>query len=114
MNHVGQGIAILLALTDHSRDVVPRITVILHGLDDFDDRVNISDVLFDVFGFKFVNVLLFLKLSYSLILVSFDLIVLLPSDSLDIFFLLVLVLLVVHVIQTHSLVESRELLARVA
>jgi hypothetical protein len=51
MNHIGERIPILLALSNHPLNIIPGVTVILHGLDDFDDGIDIRNVLFDVLGF---------------------------------------------------------------
>ena len=109
MDHVGQGVSVFLALTHHPRNIVPRVPIVLHRFDNFDNCVHIGDVFFNVLSLEFVNVLFFLELSYSFILVLFDLVVLFPRDSLNIFFFLMLILFVMLVILRDCLIKGCEL-----
>jgi hypothetical protein len=90
MNHIGQWIAVFLTISDHSSDIIPWITIILHSFNYFNDCINISIIFLNVFSFKFLNVLLLLKLFYSFILIFFNLIILFPSNLFKLFFLLML------------------------
>ena len=106
---VSQRIAIFLTLGDHSGDVVPWIAIFLHCFNDFNNGVNIADIFLYVLRFDFVNILLKLKFSDPLILISFNLIILFPRYSFNVFFFLVLEFFVILEILVHWLIKSSQL-----
>lgn len=109
MNHVCKGISILFTFANHSWDVIPWVAIIFHSFDDFNDGVNIGNVLLDVLSFEFVDILLLLEFSDSLVLILLDLVVLFPCNSFDVFLLLVVILFIIGEILTHRLIEGGEL-----
>lgn len=109
MDHVSQWIATLFTLTNHPFDVLPRIAIVLHGLNNLNNSIYILHILFNEFRLDPKDILLFLQFFHPLLLISFDLLVLLPSNILQPFFLFVLHLLVLRVIFTGCLVECPEL-----
>lgn len=111
MNHIGQWITIFLTFAHHSWDIIPRIPVILHSFDNFNDSIDISYILLNILSFEFVDILFLLKFSNSLILIFLDLVILFPGDSLDILLFLMLALFVVNKIFRDCLIESCILLA---
>jgi len=112
MYHVGKRISVLFAFADHAGDIVPRITVVFHSLDYLDDSIYIGNVLLNVPSLQNVNILLLLKFFYSLILVLFDLVILFPCNSFNVFFFLMLAFLVFQEILTDSFIKSLELFAQ--
>lgn len=106
---VSQRISIFLALSNHSRNIIPRITIFLHCFNNFNNRIDVSDIFFNVLCFNFINILLKLKFSDPFILISFNLIVLFPCYSFDVFIFLVLKFFVVFEILIYSLIECRQL-----
>jgi len=90
MNHVSQGISIFFAFSDHSCYCVPRIPVILHGFDNFNDGVDVLNIFLDVLGLQFVNILFLLEFFNSVILIFFNLIKFFPSNLFKSFLLLML------------------------
>jgi hypothetical protein len=111
MDHVGNRVPILFTLTYHSWNIIPRVSIILHSFDDFNDSVDIGNVFLNVLSFDFVNVLFLLELFDSLILVIFNLTVFLPGYSFKIFLFLILSFFVVHKVLCYSLIKSRRLFA---
>lgn len=113
MDHVSQGVSILLTLTDHAGNVIPRVPIVLHRLYDLYDRIHIGYVLLNVFSFQLVNVLLLLQFTHSNILVLLYLVVLLPCYPLHVLLIVMLVLLVICIVLPHCLIESLKLSTRV-
>lgn len=109
VNCVSQRITIFLALGNHSRDIIPWVPIFLHCFNDFNNRVNIANIFFYVFCFDFVNILLKLKFSDPFILISFNLIILFPRYSFNVFFFLVLEFFVVLEILVCSIIKSSQL-----
>lgn len=111
MDHVRQRVPVLPAFVYHPPDVLPRVPVLLHRLDNFYDRLHVRNVLLNVLSFNFIDILLLLKLLHPLILVLFYLVIFLPRDSFIVFLILMLRLFILQEILPHRFIESLELLA---
>lgn len=101
MYHICEWISILFTFQDHSLNSVPIIAIIFHSFNNFDDGLNILTILFNVLSFNFINILLFLQLFYSWLLIFFDLFILFPGNLFKLFFLLMLVFFILWIILTH-------------
>jgi hypothetical protein len=112
VDHVGQRIALLPALSHHVFHRLPGIPALLHHADDLQDRLDFRHVLLDELRLTTISLLFLDQFLHTLFLILPDLLVLLPGQFLEGLFLLMRRVLVLAEVLSHRETESLLLGAR--
>lgn len=106
MDSIGQWITIFLTFSNHPRNIFPWVAIVLHGFDNFDNRIYILNIFLDVLGFYFIYVLFLLQFSYSFVLILFYLFILFPCYLSKLFLLFIYCFFIFQKILIHWFIEG--------